>query len=305
MANTRVTTAAENPLCARLKDRFDGRGAAVAANDAAVQTGTFQRVRKESATVKKVKSVANPFEETARFERSQPRTKNKATAETIRFTKVKADSSENAAKRRVAAYETVTPFASGAYSAAYTRAAAIRARAYDGSEARASAERSAKRAEAQKGPKPFTRAWFTKIVLGREDDEIVVKKKPISPSLIIGIVIFAIVVMMIVFSFAQISEFKKEISSLEDRKAVLCEEIDQLELDIDLKNDIRTIEQIATEDIGMVKSNRVESKYISVAKGDRIEVPEGAEEETPDYGVFTTMMSAANSNWDRLMEYID
>ena len=69
------------------------------------------------------------------------------------------------------------------------------------------------------------------------------------------------------------------------------------------KNDIRVIEQIATEEIGMVKSNRVESKYISVAAGERVALPEAAAEE--ESGVFTTLLSAAGSNWEKIMEYID
>ena len=138
-----------------------------------------------------------------------------------------------------------------------------------------------------------------------DEEEVVVKKAPVSVSLIIGIILFCAVVMMIIFSFAQISEFKKEISSLEAQKETLTAEIDQLCLDIDLKNDIRYIEQVATEEIGMVKSNRVESKYISVAEGERIELPEAAEATNEDYGIFSTMMSSVQSNWDKLMEYID
>lgn len=299
MADFRATTTFENPLCTRLKTKFDARGI----NNSRVQTGTFNAVRKETAFEKKAKAIATPFEETAEFVRTDVRAKKKATAETVRFAKVNAEG-EAKAKRRVEAYEMTSPFSSGAYSKAYARAAAIRSRAADGTEARLSAERNARREAKKKGPTPFTPAWFKNIVLGNEE-EVVVKKAPISAGLIIGIILFAAVVFMIIFSFAQISEFKKEISSLESQKEELCEEIDQLYLDIDMKNDIRTIEQVATEEIGMVKSNRVESKYISVAQGERIELPESAEEAETDYGVFSTMMSTVQSNWDKLMEYID
>lgn len=299
MANTRVTTAAENPLCSRLKTRFDGRGM----DSTRVQTGTFNAVRNETKAQKRAAAVANPFEETATFVRSEATVKATAAAQTVRFTKAGAVN-EAAARRRADAYERSTPFASGAYSAAYQRAAAIRARAADGSEARESARRQAERNAKKKGPIPFTPSWFKGILLGNED-EVVVKKAPVSASLIIGIILFAAVVLMIIFSFAQISEFKKEISTLEDRKAELVCEIDELSLAIDLENDIRVIEQIATEDIGMVKSNRVESKYITIAEGERIELPESTSDEDVNYGIFSTMMSTVSSNWDRLMEYID
>ncbi|MBE6587927.1 MAG: septum formation initiator family protein [Ruminococcaceae bacterium] len=302
MANTRVTTQAENPLCDRLKSKFEGRGLSGA--DARVQTGTFNAVRKETPAQKKVKTVVNPFEETAQFVRSDARTASKANAETIRFDKVSKGIDSAAAKRRADAYEMTSPFASGAYTQAYARAASIRARAADGSEARKSAQRMAERSAKTKRPVPFTPSWFKTVLMG-DEDEVIVKKAPVSASLIIAIVLFCAVVMMIIFSFAQISEFKKEISALEAQKQELSAEIDQLALDIDLKNDIRYIEQVATEEIGMVKSNRVESRYISIAEGERIELPEEASATDEDYGIFSTMMSSVQSNWDRLMEYID
>jgi len=298
MADTRVTTAAENPLCDRLKARFDGRGFQNA------KTGTFTAVRKETPAQKRAAAIANPFEETAQFVRGDARVNNKATAETQKFEKVTRGADTAAAKRRIAAYEMSTPFASGAYAAAYARAADIRARAADGSEARKSAERSAARAKKAKKPILFSISWFKGILAG-DDEEVVVKKAPVSASVVIGIILFCVVVMMIIFSFAQISEFKKEISALESQKAVLAGEIDQLAISIDQKNDIRVIEQVATEELGMVKSNKVESKYISVAEGDRIELPEQTASSAAQYGIFSTMMSSVQSNWNRLMEYID
>ncbi|MBE6714707.1 MAG: hypothetical protein E7575_05430 [Ruminococcaceae bacterium] len=303
-AEMRITTAQENPLCERLKVKFDGRGISKAAMDA--KTGTFRRVRPQSKTVETVKAYANPFEETSEFVRADVKTKTASKAQTVQFARVNTDSKEESAKRRIAAYEKTTPFASGAYTQAYARAAQIRARAYDGSEAKASAERMAKRVEKVKRPAPFTPSWFKGILLGFEDDEpeVRVKKAPISLSLIMGIAIFAVVVLMIIFSFAQISEFKKEISVLEGERELLCEEIEELSLEIDLKGDIRVIEKIATEEYGMVKSNRVESKYVSVAEGERIEVPAVSEKEK-DLGVLGTMLSVMGDNWDKIMEYID
>ena len=299
MADARVTTAQENPLCTRLKEKFDGRGV----GRANVQTGTFERVRTESKTAQRAKAVANPFEETAQYVRAEAKARDKA-AQTVRFEKISKNMDAAAAKRRVEAYEVSTPFASGAYSAAYARAAEIRARAYDGSEAREACRREARRNEKKKGPIPFTPKWFRSILVGNEEEEFV-KKAPVSASLVIGILLFCAVVMMIVFSFAQISEFKKEIASLEAQKAELTTEIAQITLDIDVENDIRKIEKIATEEIGMVKSNRVESRYISVADGERVVVTEEKSENAEDYGIFSGMMSSVQSNWSRLMEYID
>ena len=299
MDNVRVTTAQENPLCARLKSKFDTRGM----NNTRVQTGAYTKsaVRKETTAQRRVKAIADPFEQTAQFVRSEAKTRTVDAVKTSRF--AKAQDSAASARRRTEAYERTSPFSSGAYAAAYARAAEIRARAMDGTEARQSAEREAKRRQAAKGPRAFSIAWFKGILLGNEE-EVVVKKAPISGTLIIGIIIFAVVVMMILFSLAQISEFKKEISTLENQREELVSEIEELNLNIDMKNDIRMIEQTATEEFGMVKSNRVESRYISVAEGERVELPESGETEE-EYGIFSTMMSSVSSNWDKIMEYID
>ena len=82
-------------------------------------------------------------------------------------------------------------------------------------------------------------------------------------------------------------------------------EIDQLAVKLDLKNDVRVIEQTAREDIGMVRRNQVESKYINVAQEDRVEVIDDAEETTQDLGIFTTLLSSVGSGWNKLLEYID
>jgi hypothetical protein len=110
--------------------------------------------------------------------------------------------------------------------------------------------------------------------------------------------------MLMLFSLAQINEFKSEISALESTKSELQTTIQTLNVSLDAKNDIRMIEDTAKNDIGMVRSNEVTSKYITVSGGERIEVIEN-EEANEDFGVFGTLMSAISSNWDHIMEYIN
>lgn len=312
-ANVKVNTAAENPLCSRLQAKFDGRGVAAASRNAArTLSDTTCFPRQQSAYGAKVKRAADPFEKTAEYTFATAPSKSSRSADTVKFktpaAKSTADRSAEQAKRRCAANEVTTPFASGAYAAAYQRAAAIRARAYDGSEAAASAKRQAARKAAARPARPFSKAWFKSL---REDlknpvaDEVKVETPSVSKGIIIAVVLCAVVVMMIIFSFAQISEFKREISGLEGKKDELCEQIQQLSLDIDLKNDIRTIEQTATEDIGMVKSNQVQTKYITVGDGERVVVVDNTPTDSDqNFGVFSTLMSAVASNWDNLLDYI-
>ncbi len=286
-AKVNMNTAANNPLCARLQVKFDGRGAAAAGKTADARTVSIPR--QQSAAAGAARRISDPFEKTATYAYATAPAKAKA-ADTVKINKVNAahrgakstSDTISQAKRRCAADEVSTPFASGAYAAAYQRAAARR-------------------------PKPFSAAWFKYVKDSFKNpvaDEVKVETPSVSKGIIIAIVLCAVVVMMIIFSFAQISEFKREISQLEAQKGELNEQIQQLALDIDLKNDIRAIEQTATEEIGMVKSNQVQSKYITVGDGERVVVI-GDDEKNEDYGVFSTLMSAVSSNWDKLLDYID
>lgn len=325
-ADVRTTSAQDNPLCARLQTKFSGRG--IAAGDL-TRTATVDRSLFNSKGAQKVQRVADPFEDTARFvsadarhmaaktarfeavrtaQSSSARANAAHTAESAR-TAQSAQASAQAARRRAAAGEVTTPFASGAYADAYARAADIRRMAYDGSMAKAAQAREAQRKSAEtRAPFPFTPAWFKHIFSNLKSgahDEVKVDNPPVSKGIIIAIVLFAVVVMMIIFSFSQISAFKREISDLEAQRSELCQEIEKLSLDVDLKNNVREIERAATEDIGMVKSNQVQSKYISLSDGERIEVISNTSDSgEKDYGVFSTVMSVFDRNWDNLMDYI-
>ena len=118
-------------------------------------------------------------------------------------------------------------------------------------------------------------------------------------------VVIALIVILMLFSIAQINEFKSEISQLESQRTTLLTKIDDLNVAIDAKNDIRVIEEEATSRIGTVKSNQVATKYVSISDGERVEVVDASEGNESEYGVFGTLMSVMGSNWDHLMEYIN
>ncbi len=301
-AGTRITTAAENPLCGRLKNKYSGRIAAACDPRRAAAAPARPVSKREAA----VRNIATPFESTMEFVPAKakasaaPRTAAPATAANARSSAVRAD----AAARRVAAYEKTTPFARGTFSTAYQRAAGIRARAYDGSEAAASRKREDERRRANAAPRLFSKQWMTNLFEGRTD-EVRVKSSPISKGAIVAILLVAAIVLMIIFSLSEINSFKQDISDLEGERLELKTKIEQLSLDIDRKNDVRTIEQVATEDIGMVKSNQVESKYISLFEGDRVEVVAKDTGSGENLGIFSTLLSTFGNNWETIRDYID
>lgn len=294
-AQIHVTGAADNPLCGRLQQKFSGRGAA--AVSASYQTRAIPKADPRGNG--KIAKAVNPFEETAEF---VPAGKKAGTQAARATKKAAAKSGPSAtqhaayeAQQRTRAFSKVTPFPSGAYASAYARAASIRAQA---AAVQSRPHAPAKKTERAKG-------GLLQLIRGGRADEVRVKSAPVPKSVLIAIVLFTAIVMMIIFSFAQINEFKREISGLESKRSELSTEVEQLAIQLDLKNDVRVIEQTAREDIGMVRRNQVESKYINIAQGDRVEVIEDTEEDQEDFGIFTTLLSSVGNGWDKLLEYID
>ncbi len=294
-AQMHVTGAADNPLCGRLQQKFSGRGAAAVS----VSYQAHRIFKTDSMAGGKIAKAVNPFEETAEFVPAGKKAgASPASAAKAAAVKSGPSASQRAAyeaQQRTRAFSKVTPFPSGAYASAYARAASIRAQA---AAVQSRPHAPAKKTERAKG-------GLLQLIRGGRADEVRVKSAPVPKSVLIAIVLFTAIVMMIIFSFAQINEFKREISGLESKRSELSTEVEQLAIQLDLKNDVRVIEQTAREDIGMVRRNQVESKYINIAQGERVEVIEDTEEAQEDFGIFTTLLSSVGNGWDKLLEYID
>jgi len=98
-------------------------------------------------------------------------------------------------------------------------------------------------------------------------------------------------IMTILFSISQIYQTTGTIDDLEKELASLQTMAAELELAIEEKNDIRVIEQIATDQLGMVGEDSVQRKYISLSDGERIDII-GEDENTLAEGTFGTMLSS-------------
>ena len=124
----------------------------------------------------------------------------------------------------------------------------------------------------------------------RGQAEIAVEKKRIPVSFLLALAFCTMMIMLIIMSVAQIYQTTREISSLEKEVVTLKENIDQLELKLDEKNDIRLIEQMATASLGMVKEDSVQKKYISLSDGERVDLVETPDE--PSEKGLGTMLSS-------------
>lgn len=117
-------------------------------------------------------------------------------------------------------------------------------------------------------------------------------KKPIAPSaeiceprktipftFLLILITMAVMFMALIFSICEVYKTTNEISMLENELDVLRERAEMLELELEEKNDIKVIENIASEKLGMVGEESVRRKYISLSNGEHIEVLEEPEEE--------------------------
>lgn len=138
--------------------------------------------------------------------------------------------------------------------------------------------------------------------------EVRMASKPFPMATVSLLAIFTVMIMVIIVSFAQNYELSSDIAALEAQAQALAQSERELALALEERDDIRVIEDIAINRIGMVRGNLVESRFVSVSGGDRI-VLNNQETDTAaeqgGYGLFSTMLSAIGENLDKLREYVD
>ncbi len=127
--------------------------------------------------------------------------------------------------------------------------------------------------------------------------EVALKNVPF-PKLVFMILMFAIIIFLMIQSVVQNFEYQREITALQAELDSLNSRAESLRLDLEERDDLAEIERRA-EEIGMIKSNSIEEKYISLNHSDIIE-NFGTEED--DYGPVTTMLSAVSR---RLSKFFD
>ena len=138
--------------------------------------------------------------------------------------------------------------------------------------------------------------------------EVRMANKPFPMATLSLLAIFTVMIMVIIVSFAQNYELSSDIAALEAQAQALAQSERELVLALEERDDIRVIEDIAVNRIGMVRGNLVESRFVSVSGGDRIVLnnqDKDAVTESGGYGLFSTMLSAIGENLDKLREYVD
>jgi len=121
-------------------------------------------------------------------------------------------------------------------------------------------------------------------------------------SVVALIVTFALVLAFAVYSEVLISRATGDISEMQSELARQSETMNKLEVSLEKKNDLRVIEQIATKELGMVKKEQADHRYISVYKSSGLVVNKT---DSDIKGVGATVMSAFGNSLKELLEYLD
>lgn len=131
-----------------------------------------------------------------------------------------------------------------------------------------------------------------------------IKRKPFPKGLVFGVVLCTVMLFVVIGTYSGYFEATREVASLKETQSTLLEERDKLSNMLSVRDDIREIEKYAVDEIGMVKSDYIETRHVSIAGGERIEIIKNGEDEASE-GTFSTMLSAMGGNFQKLLEYID
>lgn len=131
---------------------------------------------------------------------------------------------------------------------------------------------------------------------------ITVEKKYAFPiSVVLLSLCFTILIVAIVTTAVQINEITQINSSLESKYNSLVSDENELRLLLETRDDLRVVEQMAQEELGMVKIDQVERYYLTVHQEDKIEIIE--ETKKDNTGLFDGISDVGNSIVDRILGF--
>lgn len=94
-----------------------------------------------------------------------------------------------------------------------------------------------------------------------------------------AIIAVAVSLMLIVASSVMIQHGEKRVSALTVQISELAGEVSDLQSELNVKNDLFVIREVATEEFGMIDEKYVKMQYLSMGSGDSIEVFEEEKQE--------------------------
>lgn len=132
-------------------------------------------------------------------------------------------------------------------------------------------------------------------------NEIKVARQKMPWQFILGVAIAFVLLLSMVFSFAQISEANAELAAVKSQIKESQAQAEKLKVLIEERNDLNEIERLAVEEYNMVKEGSVQKKYIYISDGDRVVLES---EEVAESNGLGGMLSGVSSMFDGLLDYI-
>lgn len=115
------------------------------------------------------------------------------------------------------------------------------------------------------------------------------RRTPMPVALLACLLVCTLTVLSVVWGAAMVGRVSEEVNQLENQAAALAKTERELSQALDRKNDLRTIEQIAVDELGMIGTDLITKKYISFSGIDVIEVYEDDSEKSVG---LSTLLSA-------------
>lgn len=110
-----------------------------------------------------------------------------------------------------------------------------------------------------------------------------------------------ILIMAIITTGVQINDITAQNSELKTKYSQLVKQSDELGLLLETRDDLRIVEAVAKEELGMVKKDQVDRYYLTVHKEDKIEIIETIEEEGVSFA--DEIKAFANSVVERILGF--
>jgi len=126
------------------------------------------------------------------------------------------------------------------------------------------------------------------------------KKTKLPIGAVMMTVIFGMVLAFVVHSSVRINEANSALSDLQAGIALQNAELRALELELENKNDLRVIEDIATNELGMIKKENIDREYITLCDEDSVIIEENTEKEEMQQA---SLLSAFSDRIGKLTEY--
>ncbi len=140
-------------------------------------------------------------------------------------------------------------------------------------------------------------------VIALENFELVKRKSPrMSLGLLVSVLVTGIVLAMVVYSGSLVNEEARRYSDLSDTLTALQEENKTLTLALAEKNDLVVIEDVAKNELGMVKVAEAEQKYIDLGTENAVQTFAVEQEDT---AASVHLLNTFGEKINDFLEYLD